>query len=720
VTDFDTRAKQKGPDPDVRPQRVAAPDRDHVLGTGQIRSTPTTVGVLHVNANGGRARRSSGATEVVRRSPLDNDEILGALDQTAYQQPALANTRPGSPAAGTMTSLGGKLDQSTASQTKGKQLDPVTGSVRTETMRQRVEMVMDQYRSRFADEHGTVTNNAMLIAIAVQGAGRIIADELYDPSLAPQITEDLADLYRNELRRALPKDKDGGATYRKKSIELAKILGSDEPLSLFMHGDLPAEVAATRIRTMAHAAGMPPKKMYALLRQKFEAEVATFSLKDADARAAVGAYSVREVVGEVSVDYLIRLFPELATADKNSADSRASSATPDGPLQFGAAAQQQLDTLERLVASKAVRAPATGTTANGVALTPRQAEHLAAVQAEDASNSTSREAQVHAALMAGFAGCRPLTAPQATKVIVALKTKMSTIPLTVTVKGYKWFGDDASVASFDPVFRPGSARDNKTTRGALAGKPGTMGAATSYLGKWTGASDRPDSYGTFRNWKDQRMTGNRGMTDDELPAFGALNANFAMSGGAGGVAADMNKAYKAGTGKEIPFDPNSLPEAGIAYYGDVHFVLDPAKVSDRVVYTATDHGRPHRDPFLMFADLLCGDGAGYKASITGVENMPIQNANRAALIINAVLDGKLQYVDNLAMEIQIFGGLDLSRDAKEAYVPGKIPPIVAQRIMAVQDKFKIPFKLFEPPTDGVFVKSSDALLKAVTDQMEQI
>jgi hypothetical protein len=249
------------------------------------------------------------------------------------------------------------------------------------------------------------------------------------------------------------------------------------------------------------------------------------------------------------------------------------------------------------------------------------------------------------------------------------------------VKGYEWFGEGKSVADFDPAFKPGSSRRNKTNIGTVVGKPGQNDREISYLGPWTGSGDRGEEYLKFRTWKDQKMTGNLGFSDTELPTFGAMNANWEKTRGTGNATNDVWKKYNKNSGKKMPQAPDS-----INYYGDVHFVLRKTSVTGRTVYTAGDHGRPHTDPFLVLADFLVGDSANYTASKTGVESKPIKKPWNADVLINAALSGGAFVQDELPFEIQIFGGINITRDVESIHLSGFIMPLVAQRIMALQDK----------------------------------
>lgn len=581
-----------------------------------------------------------------RTGALGHGDVLGALDHTTFEQPTLANARvaAGQPTAGTVTSLGGKLDQSTAAQERDNRRNLINNPLPRETMRARVEKMMVQYESRFAGDHRTSTNNAVLIAMAIQGAARVIADEMFDPALEATLAKQLAEVYAAELRAGLPDTKDGDPTRRKASVELGAVLASDDPVARYMHNEMRLEDAAGRITRMAQAGNTTAPKMFNVLRDKWEAELASYTYEDVKNREhnKGKSYSTREGTGEMSTAYMQSLFGTTFTTG-------APPENKDKSLNFAAGASARLDALSTAVDEAKDVTPGVGKTVNGVALTGNQAAHLRDIAKQDRAVKRDRVEQCVDVLVNQGVGGQKLSDGEARAVIKKLQSGMGNIPLTVTVKGHQWFGEGASVEKFDPNFKPGSSRRNEVDAGAAVGKPGAKpGAKLPYLGKWQNEEDgRGEAYLKFRTWKDQQMTGNRGFADSELPSFGALNANFTNTGGTGGAPEDVNTAYKAETKKNIT--DVDADGTGTNYYGDVHFVLDPAKVGKRLVYTATDHGRPHTDPFLMLADFLCGDGANdYKASLTGVEVNAIKNEKRAAQLINAALRGTINVRDDRA------------------------------------------------------------------------
>jgi hypothetical protein len=154
----------------------------------------------------------------------------------------------------------------------------------------------------------------------------------------------------------------------------------------------------------------------------------------------------------------------------------------------------------------------------------------------------------------------------------------------------------------------------------------------------------------------------------ELPTFGALNVNWEMF---------------AGTEK---------PEAGygVNTYGDTHFLLDKDKVGSRLVYTATDHGVPRRDPLLAVSDFAFG---GSLTELTDVKNESMVNQ-----IVNAAL-GNAKVVSNLPFEIQIFGTVDIARDLEKIYASPSVSKTVKDNLAAFQKLTGIECEILTPPRD---------------------
>src|SRR5918998_1634935 len=119
-------------------------------------------------------------------------------------------------------------------------------------MRTHLQQVLDNYRKQFKTGHSQVTNHAMMIALVVDAVARVIDEELHDISIKPQVAAKLIATYGPQLQAELmAKTGDASDADSKKALSLAGKIAGDDPLSLYMHGELALEVADRRIRAMA-------------------------------------------------------------------------------------------------------------------------------------------------------------------------------------------------------------------------------------------------------------------------------------------------------------------------------------------------------------------------------------------------------------------------------------------------------------------------------------
>jgi hypothetical protein len=456
---------------------------------------------------------------------------------------------------------------------------------------------------------------------------------------------------------------------------------------------------------MAKQAKMEPKAMFESLSHRYQSELATYTWQEVSeqkhtgARGA-GAYKITEATGEMSTDFFVHLFGT-QTAVKST--ERPPGADKPGGLTFTKEAAAKLDALKDAVENdKGKPLPATAG--------ERRKQHLEGVKAADQAIDTERSADVKTFLTSKW----NLDDGKANAVIKKLRDGLPGLPLTITVWGKRFFGDqntDPAKGKVDPEYKPGTSELPKKELAKVIGVKGTktkklygteeLEHQGEYKDAYYGA-ERGENYLRFRHWKDQMMTGNLGFRPEELPAFGAVNTNWNSTRGTGGFADDpiaTELAEKEDKGQTLTPDEKKRvdqwrPEAarrrkvesehkdiGINYYGDTHFLLNTAKIQDRVVYTATDHGQPHRDPFLAFADFLLQaergkvyGGKAYRHDITRLKPEKLEETPAAAFdVVNAILDPTNAPLvkRNLPFEIQIFGGIDVRADVDEIHVsPG--------------------------------------------------
>ncbi|MBD2532526.1 hypothetical protein H6G97_24260 [Nostoc flagelliforme FACHB-838] len=597
---------------------------------------------------------------VIQRKELDSNDILKALSSISLVKKKLK-------------------------QTQHLRRDDRDTAPSVETMRQDVEKVLAQYDNKLKGGNDSITNQAISVAVVLEAVARVIAvNELNDPALTPNLTMKLIELYRSEIESKLKKMDD-----KQDVLKLATALTADDPVSLYMHNELRLDAAAIRVQMMARSVDKQPRDFFDLLRQRFEIEMATYHKDDVKKRQDTGNearnFSVKEATGEVSVAYLEKLFPGgiAQWAQPPSGTRNTLNFTPD--------ATQKLDDLKAAVVRNDLRDhdPNTRTWKrpgeNNRKLTSKQSAHLNEIeQQEDALKLNWSDDPVIAKLMHLF----KLDNDSAANLVEQIKNGLKDLPITLTVRGAEWFnqGDPSST-----IYQPGSSRRNTADYYNLLKKKRKKSSQPSrldsvnYLGDYndTTGQGRGENYGRFRNWKDQRMTGNLGFSDAELPSFAAVNMNW--------LAHSSNLPTQGFGGR------NNASEYGKNSYGDTHFILKQENIVERLVYTATDHGKPRRDIYLAFCDFLLGDDAAQ--SQTGMKATKKDVVIRH--IVNSLITQKLVSSDVQCFEVQIFGELNISKDVEKISVAPSVEANVQDNINTFCTKHSITFEAIDQPTEAV-------------------
>ena len=589
------------------------------------------------------------------RRTLDVGEVLDAVEKGDY--------------------LKQKLASGTDAQTRK------SGSA--ETMRARVEKILAEHQSMFA------ADDAMSIAIAIDGVAKVVASELYDNSLKPVIAQHLMKKFRSKLQKALPQHQG------KQIMKKARALVSTDALALYMHHERQITDAAWDIKDAADRAGVAPDVMFDLLSQKFQAEMASYSFTDvANQQDTSGTFNRSEATGELSTNYLKELFGGAIETSPGDAMPKKD----DGKgAKFDPAAAKRLSDL---------KAEVDATTVDGAvdprATTPaqRRQRFLDQVKSDDDAVSKDRTKQVVTELQTWG-----ITKAQAKEVVTQLRAGLPNMPLTIT----HWSQPrTAKGKNFDTKDVSRSGQKNKVT---------VQGEKFATLGKYVpapGGADRGEHYMQFRGWKDRMMTGNQGMEGSEMPVFGALNPLFTNYKGTDATPvptrSDEHRALSAKKNKSKDeqeklkvLDKVYAPvkaevdrreglaedqKVGMNYYGDMHLVLRRDRVKDRLIYTAGDHGRPHRDPFLVFADFLLGSTGTYRADLTrlkgsgGGQPDGMKNTGYAKALVAIVLGTDKVVKTSLPFEIQIHGGVDWEQDVEEIWISPGAPQQARDRMQA--------------------------------------
>ncbi len=571
-----------------------------------------------------------------------------------------------------------------------------------QTMLQHVQEVLRQYDQHQAAGDDEVTSQAMALATVLEGVARVIAvNELNDPGLTPTIATLLIQYYRKEFETKLGR---AGMPQMQQSLNLAGALVGNDALSLYMHDELNLELTARHIRRTAEASGQPVLAFFELLRKRFEIEMASYKKQAVANRQPSGAYNVSEATGELSTKYLQKLFNDAGVAAWVPRWQRTTVGGQQGAqretLNFTLAANQKLNALRDLLAAPppVAAAPAPVRTFNRPnvpgetrSLTANQTAHLEELEQQEAAitpvQASSRDDQVADALKDIFG----INLTQATALREVVRARINTLPITISVKSARWFGAGQPTST---LYKPGSSRGQETKLSKLF--PGAKAKGTiKHLGEFVDdtGQDRPLNYNRFRAWKDQKMTGNREFSDQELPVFGAAQLNWA--------------AHSSQASPHNKFAVNAIGKYGINSYGDVHFHLRRENIANRIVFTATDHGFPHRDMYLAFCDFVLANTE--EKSLTGQKiikrDIIIRN------IVNSLTTNQLTAVDTQVFEFQLFGELDVAKDVSKISLAPSVQPPASTNAQAFCAAHGIQFEQIPPLADAnAFV--TDAWFKA--------
>ena len=143
-------------------------------------------------------------------------------------------------------------------------------------VQQTLRNIVDKHKALFTKSHRDSTNNAMMLTIALEGVARVIAQERSDPAIQPAIQQKLFELYRSDLQT-----QPGTAGNMSRTMQLAQALIKDNPVARYMHKEMRVEEAAKSIQDMARQAGnMNAVKMFGLLNERFQSELASYTRQD--------------------------------------------------------------------------------------------------------------------------------------------------------------------------------------------------------------------------------------------------------------------------------------------------------------------------------------------------------------------------------------------------------------------------------------------------------
>ncbi len=484
--------------------------------------------------------------------------------------------------------------------------------------------------------------DAMMLSMALEGVARVICEELNDVSVLPVVSAKLFELYRTEVgSKVKGKQRKLSGAKRTKVLGLTEALMGDDPVTRFMHREISKANAAASIRAMAAKAqqtdpNMTDLAMFGLMEQKFQVKMASYHQGQLHQDDVTERFSARESPGEYSEYFFKKMFGDNALGAGGSLQWNAGGVNAADRLAFSQEAEAKLAELRQAVQAPGQQAapqPRAGVTAG-------QERHLSGLEA--AEQQIDR-ANIKTQFVTLFQSRYFLTAGAADALYTNVVNHLGAAPLTITVRAQDWFG---KAQAPNPAFAPSAGKVKQTPVATAFGKAAATGDIR-HLPTWDDSNlpaeqQRGAKYLRFRAWKDELMSGLNQLSSAEMAVFGALNVNWATSMGG-----------------------DTMQKHGENYYGDLHFVLDRARVRDRMIYTATDHGQHRRDPLLALHDFTFGD-----RGVTWLQNT--KKLGMLDNIVNDVTARKPIYGLPLLFEVQIFGGVNVLDDVTDVYLGSQV------------------------------------------------
>jgi hypothetical protein len=519
-------------------------------------------------------------------------------------------------------------------------------------------------------------NEAIRIATVIDATAAELARAIHDPTLKWEIAKELIAAYRGELQQALGsvKNSDRGAQTTK-ALDLAEVVVSGDPVTLFMTDKVKLEDAAWRIREMAVKAKVEPLEMMRILRRRFEMEMGSYSqsevakgqrnkdtITQTDANTGAettgeAGFDLADLIGEISPAFYGMLVPaKTKPKDKEKLPKWAS----DG-LAMNKKATDKLAELEKAVISSDLKETSLSPSElaaeqkkSGSQLNEKQSEHFARLRGEEAADANDYEGKGKSPreyVVDQFVARYALKRSAADSLVGEVLQSLATVPLTLSSKIENLFkerddkGDDPYYGS-EYKSEP-SLMQKEVDIGTLVGKPDRDSKAMSI-----GQPDdefkrtRGDNYMRWRRDKDERETGFHGLGADDLPVFAAVNPNF--------------HATKGGNANLAEFNPKTGEYGGVTYgenyYGDMHMLL---KDSVRKRSTLIARGKK----FVEGRRIERTDLTFLLADMCRLFMFDYIDAMVAALKKPDII-----VLTNMDAEVHVYGGLDIAKDVQAFYL----------------------------------------------------
>jgi hypothetical protein len=518
-------------------------------------------------------------------------------------------------------------------------------------------------------------NEAIRIATVIDATAAELARTINDPTLKPQIAKELIAAYRPELKQQLGSlKKDDRAAQTDRALDVALVIVSDDPVTLYMTDKVKVADAAWRVRDMAAAAKVvDPLEMMHILRSRFEMEMGAhtddevskgkldkdqITETDAEGKEKVGAggFELADLIGEISPT-----FHGSVVGPKNKKDKAKLPKWRSHGLEMQAKAAQKLDALEKAVVDINLKATTLSPEAlaaeqqkSGTDLNAKQSEHFSRLRGEEAADALNYEGKGESPrqyVVTKFVARYGLSTPKAESLVDEVLAALETVPLTLTSKLENLFKERADKKA-EPLH--GSAYKSEPALmqeevdvSKLIGKP-DGGKKEMSIGRPDAnfAKTRGDNYLRWRRDKDERETGYHGLSADDLPVFAAVNPNFMTTKGGNANLANWDSDAAKYTGTTY----------GENYYGDVHMVLkDSVRKRSTLIARGMKSVEGRRiertDLTFLLADMC-------RMFMNDYVDAMVAGLKKPDVVV----------LTNMDAEVHVYGGLDVATDVEGFYL----------------------------------------------------
>ncbi len=415
---------------------------------------------------------------------------------------------------------------------------------------------------------------------------------------------------------------------------MAEVLIGDDPVGRYIQDKTSLKRADTSIRAMAKELGKKPLEVFELLRQQFESRIGSLKLdevKKGEMKKPDPGYKfpLKDLYGEISENFFKNLL-DLDEGGKPKWEESGLKMNED-PKEWKDEERtfklNKIDALRDSVKEEKEEkeeftiSKETQEEKGWGRLNKSQMEYLTDVEKEEGGQVDNAKSNI----IKHFRTTGRLSTSKARKKMNKGVQNLQAWPITLTTKAQDMVKSDGKVIdTYKPFFSV--FQKEKKVKEVLPNleTDATIKIVEDVLGRGL-------DYGQERREKDEQQVGfDSPLNLEDLPAMACINHQYQLSKG-----------------------PN--------YYGDTHFVLDPA-VRKRSVYSYGTDCPERRDYYLLLDDILQKDSGK----------------------LDLICDGNYTQQD---IEVHVYGNIELKKDIIEFHV-GDPKTLTSADVLKGSDKIK--------------------------------